>query len=126
MTYAEKLKDPRWQRLRLEVMQAADFQCEDCGAKDKTLSVHHKKYVWGRKPWEYKPEELSCNCQPCHQRRHDLLEKINKGQGTLGQLANNPDLYNSARDAASRLEKADNSSNMAVRKFPFSTPLPMP
>jgi phospholipid/cholesterol/gamma-HCH transport system substrate-binding protein len=31
---------------------------------------------------------------------------INSGDGTLGQLARNPDLYNSIRDAAVRLDKA--------------------
>jgi len=54
MTYSEKLKDPRWQRKRLEVMQRDDFTCRNCGAKDKTLHIHHVRYLKGFEPWEYK------------------------------------------------------------------------
>lgn len=35
-----------------------------------------------------------------------LLEGINQGKGTAGQLATNPDLYNSLKDAAVRLDRA--------------------
>lgn len=34
------------------------------------------------------------------------LEAVNKGEGTMGQLISNPDLYHSLNDAAKRLEKA--------------------
>jgi phospholipid/cholesterol/gamma-HCH transport system substrate-binding protein len=34
------------------------------------------------------------------------LETATKGNGTLGQLMSNPDLYNNLRDAASRMDKA--------------------
>jgi len=42
MTYAEKLRDPRWQRRRLEKLDAADFHCESCGDGESTLHVHHR------------------------------------------------------------------------------------
>jgi len=66
-TYAEKLKDPRWQRKRLEVLQAAGWRCQSCGGSNDTLHVHHKRY---RKchPWEYAAGELMCLCEPCHSR----------------------------------------------------------
>lgn len=35
-----------------------------------------------------------------------LVEGINAGKGTAGQLATNPDLYNGLRDAATRLDRA--------------------
>ena len=66
MTYAEKLKDPRWQKKRLEVMEAADFKCQMCGNAEKTLHVHHVNYQKGAKPWEYEPHELKCFCEECH------------------------------------------------------------
>lgn len=37
---------------------------------------------------------------------NQVVVGINNGEGTLGQLAKNPDLYNSFKDAATRLEKA--------------------
>jgi hypothetical protein len=79
-TYSEKLRDPRWQKKRLEVMSGSKFECESCGAKDKTLNVHHKVYRRGKQPWEYETEALSCLCEDCHsaveELRQELLEEI--------------------------------------------------
>jgi hypothetical protein len=50
MTYSEKLKDPRWQRKRLEVMDLAGWRCAYCASKSHTLAVHHMRYVAGRMP----------------------------------------------------------------------------
>lgn len=68
MTYAEKLKDPRWQKRRLEVMNDAGFECGYCGEKNETLHIHHPAYRKGAAPWEYKAEELACLCATCHDR----------------------------------------------------------
>lgn len=65
-TYYEMLLDPRWQRKRLEILQAADFRCVDCGSAEKTLHVHHMYYEKGRKPWEYEIWTLRCLCEDCH------------------------------------------------------------
>jgi hypothetical protein len=65
-SYAEKLKDPRWQRKRLEVMQRELFTCEECESTDKTLNVHLGYYEKGRDPWEYDSETLHCLCVDCH------------------------------------------------------------
>lgn len=69
-TYAERLKDPRWQRRRLEILQRADFTCEQCGSKDRTLHVHHLLYRKGAMPWEYEDHELRSLCEPCHEWWH--------------------------------------------------------
>lgn len=66
MTYQEKLKDPRWQRKRLEVMGRDLFKCRKCGCESKTLSVHHRHYLFGRDPWDYPGELLVTLCDPCH------------------------------------------------------------
>lgn len=50
MEYDELLKDPRWQRKRLEAMQADKFTCQMCFRSDKPLNVHHKKYIQGAAP----------------------------------------------------------------------------
>ena len=65
-SYAEKLRDPRWQRKRLEVMQSAGWACELCGDEKTTLNVHHRHYRRGAEPWDYKRRELQCLCEPCH------------------------------------------------------------
>lgn len=43
-SYAFKLKDPRWQRKRLEILQRDNFTCQECYATDKELNVHHLIY----------------------------------------------------------------------------------
>ena len=75
-TYAEKLKDPRWQRKRLEIMQRDDFQCRVCGDERKTLHVHHIRYIKGREPWEYKDFYFVTLCEGCHRdEESDLKDK---------------------------------------------------
>jgi hypothetical protein len=71
-TYYEKLQDPRWQKRRLEIMQKADFQCEDCGNKKSQLNVHHQYYVSKRDPWQYPDWSLKCLCKECHENRHKV------------------------------------------------------
>lgn len=66
MTYSEKLKDPRWQKKRLEVMQRDGFKCVACGDGDSTLNVHHRYYISGRNPWNYESDTLITLCEGCH------------------------------------------------------------
>lgn len=59
MNYKEQIKDPRWQRKRLEAMQADRFTCQICFHSDKPLNVHHKRYIEGAKAWNTKQTNLS-------------------------------------------------------------------
>lgn len=79
MTYQEKLRDPRWQKKRLEILQAADFACEDCKARDRELHVHHCIYVKDREPWEYNRNTLIAVCDECHKWRqeYELIARQN-------------------------------------------------
>jgi len=72
-TYSEKLKDPRWQRKRLEIMERDGFACKDCGDDKSMLSVHHCLYIKNREPWDYEDNELRTLCESCHEQRH-LIE----------------------------------------------------
>lgn len=65
-SYSEKLRDPRWQKKRLEIMQRDDFACRLCGDKKSTLHIHHKEYRVGHEPWEYEEENLVTYCETCH------------------------------------------------------------
>jgi len=65
-TYSEKLKDPRWQRKRLEILDAAGWECTSCGDGTKTLHVHHAYYERGRDPWDYPDDALHALCMDCH------------------------------------------------------------
>jgi len=69
-SYGELLRDPRWQKRRLEIMNRAGFACEECDDDASTLNVHHKLYRKGAMPWEYPDAELACLCENCHKRHH--------------------------------------------------------
>lgn len=64
MTYAEKLKDPRWQKKRLEVLNRDKWMCKSCGDTSSTLHVHHQKYSGD--PWEIDARYLITLCEQCH------------------------------------------------------------
>lgn len=56
--YSEKLRDPRWQRKRLLILERDEWTCQFCGADDVTLHVHHKFYIPDREPWDYDDDIL--------------------------------------------------------------------
>jgi hypothetical protein len=70
MTYSEKLKDPRWQKKRLEILSRDNFECQICLNNKLTLHVHHKKYISGVDPWDYENNFLMTICEECHKRLH--------------------------------------------------------
>ena len=76
-SFLAKYRDPRWQRIRLEVMQEAGFQCQECYSETETLNVHHRLYRKGADPWEYDLDELVCLCHNCHQYIHQIKTRLN-------------------------------------------------
>lgn len=76
--YSELLKDPRWQKRRLEIMQRDNFTCQICGHSDKQLHVHHLCYDKYKMPWEHDDDELITLCEDCHKAEHDSLKRIRK------------------------------------------------
>lgn len=82
-SYSERLKDPRWQRRRLDILQRANWSCESCGADKKTLHVHHKVYRKGAMPWEYPDDQLQSLCEDCHELEHQLRARLS---ATLAEL----------------------------------------
>lgn len=66
MTYQEKLKDPRWQKKRLEILQRDEWTCKSCGEIEKTLHVHHLFYIFNQDPWDIPNSFLLTLCDNCH------------------------------------------------------------
>lgn len=69
--YSELLKDPRWQKLRLQVFERDGWECQLCSSKTKTLNVHHKRYERGKNPWEYPIASLLTLCESCHKDEYE-------------------------------------------------------
>ena len=87
-SYYELLKHPKWQKKRLEILNEHNFECEDCGADDKSLQIHHSYYEKGLLPWEYPNESLHCLCEDCHRQAQDWLTLLHRqiGRLELGQI----------------------------------------
>lgn len=84
--YWQLLKDPRWQRKRLEIMARDKWRCRKCYNKDKSLNVHHGYYEKGRMPWEYPDQSLSTLCEDCHEHITLLRRKLFAAIGILDPL----------------------------------------
>lgn len=65
MSYSEKLKSPKWQKKRLEILQRDNFKCLCCNNDEKTLHIHHLEYN-NCEPWEYENASLITLCEDCH------------------------------------------------------------
>jgi hypothetical protein len=105
MDYSQKLKDPRWQKKRLEILERDGWKCMACGDKEKTLHVHHIFYLPGKEPWDIP----SCEGGPCSKCKDYSLDKNNtsrcEGPGDdpadlvfiigsiLDQVWSNPGIY---------------------------------
>jgi hypothetical protein len=65
MTYSDKLKSPKWQKKRLQILERDNWQCQYCKDTESQLQVHHLKYTG--EPWEAKNEDLITTCCDCHE-----------------------------------------------------------
>jgi 5-methylcytosine-specific restriction endonuclease McrA len=74
--YAQKLRDPRWQKKRLQIMERDGFACVDCRSKKTTLNVHHCYYYPRGEPWETPDDCLVTVCEDCHMRREETEQVI--------------------------------------------------
>lgn len=83
MEFKDQYKHPLWQKKRLEALEAALFTCNRCYDNETQLHVHHKRYVSGRKIWEYEVSELEVLCDECHAIAHDDKERFQQIQGRI-------------------------------------------
>lgn len=72
-TYLEKLRDPRWQKKRLEIFERDNWECKGCSCNKCELQIHHLKYLKDLEPWEYENEFLQTLCINCHKLLKDTF-----------------------------------------------------
>lgn len=82
-TYWDKLKDPRWQKKRLEILNRDEFRCVICGDDESTLNVHHGFYRKDLEPWEYPSESLHTLCETCHGQIKSEMQAVYEKLGAL-------------------------------------------
>lgn len=64
LEYSQKLKHPKWQKKRLEVLNRDSFRCTLCMDDESTLHVHHEEYFGD--PWDADIDKLKTLCEHCH------------------------------------------------------------
>jgi hypothetical protein len=78
--FQRQLKDPRWQKRRLAIMDRDEWTCKGCGDIEATLTVHHKSYrMEGGKfadIWDYPDSDLITLCEHCHNGEEIRLETL--------------------------------------------------
>jgi hypothetical protein len=65
-----------WHEFRQEVLRLDGYACTQCGrqrADGVRLHVHHKRYIAGRKPWEYPYDQCDTLCSGCHAAEHGII-----------------------------------------------------
>ncbi|MDD5510875.1 MAG: hypothetical protein PHI12_08695 [Dehalococcoidales bacterium] len=77
--YAQKLKDPRWQKKRLEILARDEWTCQKCLDTESTLIVHHRLYISGNDPWDYPDDFLITLCETCHESESRNMATMEKG-----------------------------------------------
>ena len=91
-TYWQKLRDPRWQKRRLEILQRDKFTCRLCADDASTLHVHHLRYERGADPWESLGFSLLTVCENCHEAMHQeqygssIVESLIAGGADINML----------------------------------------
>jgi hypothetical protein len=78
-TYSEKLKDPRWQKKRLEIFERDEWTCQRCNHTEYPLAVHHLRYIQGLDPWEYESKILITLCEYCHETEYKEMPEALEG-----------------------------------------------
>lgn len=67
--YQRLLRDPRWQRRRLQVLERDGWACREWGDRTSELQVHHEEYLPGKAPWEVPMRCLVTLCVTCHRKK---------------------------------------------------------
>jgi glutaredoxin len=99
--YSDLLKDPRWQKKRLEILNRDEFMCVLCSNEKSTLHVHHVGYAESGKPWDVNNELLQTLCEECHKEEEEylketkpvLFDKLRRIGFSADMLANLPTVF---------------------------------
>ena len=111
--------DPRWQKVRLRIMERDSFECSACGDKESTLHVHHKKYDKGKRIWETEDKDLITLCENCHERVEQFVQSMRMIGDTIIFVENisfEPVLISDCYHDLMTIAKSDNDIAVLIAK----------
>lgn len=85
--YSQKLRDPRWQKIRLEIFERDEWTCQSCHNTESTLVIHHRRYLLNAEPWDYPSDLLITLCEVCHE--NERTERPGNEDDLLSMLRTN-------------------------------------
>jgi|ERR1035437_80962 formyltetrahydrofolate synthetase len=108
-TYSESLKDPRWQKKRLKLLEAANWECSACGCKEDTLEIHHTYYAFGVPIWDHEDQFLRVVCSSCHKQHQEMM---NHAYRVIGLVPSAVMSISTLADNTSDMEAAESIREM--------------
>jgi hypothetical protein len=66
-SYKLKLRSPKWQKRKVEILIRDKFTCKCCENTERNLQVHHLEYLGNLDPWDYPDDMLITLCYICHE-----------------------------------------------------------
>jgi len=73
--YQSYLKSSAWREKRKNALSKVDYKCEDCGAENIRLEVHHLNY---NTIFNEDLQDLIVLCCDCHKARHNFVSEQRK------------------------------------------------
>jgi hypothetical protein len=75
MNYSAQLRDRRWQKKRLKILERDSWRCQGTRCADRNndrvmLVVHHNVYRRDKMAWDYADADLITLCDRCHSTHH--------------------------------------------------------
>ena len=70
-SYKELLKDKRWEKKRIDILNKKGCVCSKCGSTEN-LQVHHLYYDKSKNPWNYPDDAFIVLCKKCHEEIHGI------------------------------------------------------
>lgn len=86
-SFTEQYKHPKWQKMRLKILERDEYTCRLCKSTEKQLHIHHLEYRRGKKVWEYSPDNFLTLCSFCHSELTDVLTQTRLGMSDMMYVA---------------------------------------
>lgn len=68
MTAHTDYKNKKWLKKRDEILKRDNYTCQMCFKQKRVMQVHHLRYIFGKKLWDYPDDWLVTLCEGCHRK----------------------------------------------------------